>query len=586
MTTAIANPILIVLALVGLSYVVSGAALLVVRRAQTAGVLLSLAGAAGMAGAVLGGTGHPEPAWFALIACGGLLLPLTVTAYPVLRWQHPVDFVALATIAGCGVLGTLQWKNDAVGGAFGLTIGVALFSHTWWRLERSADQERRALMWMALVVGACSLVTGLASFASEASVASALSLALFALVGPALYVGVALPEIVDVRGLVVRVVVLGVAVVAYLTLFVTLASFLEVVADRPLKVGALGLVGALVAMTFQPLQVMLRGVIDEILFGSRPNPLGAASEVAGRIGDDPLLALRAIREALVLPYAALRVDGTDLAVSGTATTHTQSFVLEGSSGELVVGLRPGDLTFSSDDEHVLRLTAPLLAQTLRARALAADLQESRGQTIAAIEEERRRLRRDLHDGLGPRLSGIAFTSDAARNLIRTDPAAADALLRTLRAETVTAIEDIRRLVYAMRPPALDELGLVPALRQQAAGLQTLDGPLIVTVVAPDDLPELPAAVEVAAYRIVVEALANICRHTSSPTANACLDLVAEGLTIAVEDEGGRSGTDWTPGVGLASMRERATELGGTLTFGSADSGGRVEAVLPLGRSAR
>ncbi len=127
---------------------------------------------------------------------------------------------------------------------------------------------------------------------------------------------------------------------------------------------------------------------------------------------------------------------------------------------------------------------------------------------------------------------------------------------------------------------------MPALRQQAAGLQTLDGPLVVTVVAPDDLPELPAAVEVAAYRIVVEALANICRHTSSPTANACLDLVPAGLTIAVEDEGGGSGTDWTPGVGLASMRERATELGGTLTFGSADSGGRVEAVLPLGPSAR
>ena len=170
------------------------------------------------------------------------------------------------------------------------------------------------------------------------------------------------------RGLVVRAVVLAVAVVTYLALFVTLASFLEVVADRPLKVGALGLVGALVAITFQPLQVMLRGVVDELLFGSRPDPLGAASEVAGRIGDDPLLALRAIREALVLPYAALRVDGAEEVASGTATTHTRTFVLDGSSGELVVGLRPGDLTFSSDDEHVLRLTVPLLAQTLRARS--------------------------------------------------------------------------------------------------------------------------------------------------------------------------------------------------------------------------
>ena len=189
-----------------------------------------------------------------------------------------------------------------------------------------------------------------------------------------------------------------------------------------------------------------------------------------------------------------------------------------------MGLRPGDLTLSRDDEHVLALTAPLLAQTLRAQALAAEVRESRGQTVAALEEERRRLRRDLHDGLGPRLSGIAFTSDAARNLLRTDPTEAERLLRDLRAETVTAIEEIRQLVYAMRPPALDELGLVPALRQQASGLRRSDGtPLTVTLTAPADLPALPAAVEVAAYRIVMEALANVARHTSATSADVRIE---------------------------------------------------------------
>ena len=220
--------------------------------------------------------------------------------------------------------------------------------------------------------------------------------------------------------------------------------------------------------------MVLRGVVDQLLFGERPDPLGAASAVAGRIGDDPLIALRAIREALVVPYAAIVVDGVPLAVSGTETTHTRTLDLDG-AGELVVGLRPGDLSFSPGDDQVLRLTVPLLAQTLRARALAEDLLESRGQTIAAVEEERRRLRRELHDGLGPRLSGVAFTSDAARNLIRTDPAAAESMVAQLRADTVTAIEEIRRMVYAMRPPALDELGLVPALRQQAVGLRNRDG---------------------------------------------------------------------------------------------------------------
>ncbi len=135
--------------------------------------------------------------------------------------------------------------------------------------------------------------------------------------------------------------------------------------------------------------------------------------------------------------------------------------------QLEVGLRAGDLSLSAGDEHVLRLVGPLLAQTLRANRLAADLQVSREATVTALEEERRRLRRDLHDGLGPRLSGIAFTSDAARNSLRSDPDATDELLATLRAETGSAIDEIRRLVYAMRPPALDELGLVPAL--SAAG---------------------------------------------------------------------------------------------------------------------
>ena len=283
--------------------------------------------------------------------------------------------------------------------------------------------------------------------------------------------------------------------------------------------------------------MLLRGVVDQLLFGERPDPLGAASEVAGRIGADPVVALRAIREALVIPYAAVLVDGVPLASSGSETTHTRTLDLDG-AGELVVGLRPGDLSFSPGDEQVLRLTVPLLAQTLRARALAEDLIESRGQTIAAVAEERRRLRRELHDGLGPRLSGVAFTSDAARNLIRTDPAAAEAMVAQLRADTVIAIEEIRRMVYAMRPPALDELGLVPALRQQAVGLRNRDGdPVAVDVTAPEEFPDLPAAVEVAAYRIVTEALTNVARHSTSASASVRLDPAADGLHLEVTDRG-------------------------------------------------
>ena len=178
-------------------------------------------------------------------------------------------------------------------------------------------------------------------------------------------------------------------------------------------------------------EVMLRGVVDQLLFGDRPDALTAASSLADQIGDDPVLALAAIREALVLPYASLRVADETLATSGSEVTHTRVLPLRLGRdllGEVVVGLRPGDLSLSSADEDVLRIVAPLLAQTLRARALARDLKESRGAAITAIEDERRRLRRDIHDGLGPTLSGVAFSADAARNQIRSAPERAEELL--------------------------------------------------------------------------------------------------------------------------------------------------------------
>ena len=302
-------------------------------------------------------------------------------------------------------------------------------------------------------------------------------------------IGVRRSRVLDVRGLIVQVVVLLVVLIAYIALFVGTVAVLEMAGQPDPSIGVLALVGAVAATSFHPLRVMLRGAIDEILFGDRPDPLDAAARVVDRVGDDPVLALRAIREALVLPYASLTAGGVELASSGTAVTHVRRLALQlgdDEVGEIVVGLRPGDLTLSAGDERVLRIVAPLLAQTLRARTLAADLQTSRGQAIAAIEEERRRLRRDLHDGLGPTLSGIAFTADAARNTLRGQPDSADELLRGLRAEAVTAVGEIRRLVYDMRPPALDELGLVPALRQRAANIRTADGRTMrVSVEAPE-----------------------------------------------------------------------------------------------------
>lgn len=332
---------------------------------------------------------------------------------------------------------------------------------------------------------------------------------------------------------------------------------------------------------------MLRGVVDELLFGRRPDPLGAASQVAGHLGEDPRAALDTVRTALVLPYVALVAAGVEVAASGEPVAHVRSLPLStagDSDGELLVGLRPGDLDLTRDDRRVLGLVAPLLVQTLRARALVQEVQASREGTVTALEEEQRRVRRDLHDGLGPRLSGIAFTTDAARNLLRADPAAADALLAGLRAETVAAIKEVRDIAYGLRPPALDELGLVRAVRQQTTRLRTPDGhPFLVRVDAAA-LPVLTAAVEVAAYRIAVEALTNAARHGGGDGAETCLRVDGDHLLVEVRDQGS-STEPWPAGVGTASMRERATELGGSVAMHPSSSGGKVRALLPLGGAA-
>ena len=346
------------------------------------------------------------------------------------------------------------------------------------------------------------------------------------------------------------------------------------------SVGSLAVIGAVCAAGFGPLARLLRGAVDRMLFGDRDAPIAAASRVGRQLADDPVPALRALRSSLALPYAALERDGQVVAASGTVPDTVRRLALragERTAGQLVVGLRTGTSSLDTTDETTLAIVAPALAQTLLAGELARQLQDSRAELITAVEDERRRLRRDLHDGLGPTLTGVAFAADAARNVLGTDPARAADLVTGLRRDVGDAIAEIRRLVDGLRPPAVDELGLVGALTQQATRMHGADGrPLAVRVDVAEPLPALPAAVEVAAYRIVTEALTNVARHAGGRDAVVALDPEGDRLRIMVSD-GGAATAEWVPGVGLTSMRERAEQLGGTFRAGA----GSVEVVLPL-----
>jgi signal transduction histidine kinase len=235
-------------------------------------------------------------------------------------------------------------------------------------------------------------------------------------------------------------------------------------------------------------------------------------------------------------------------------------------GYLVVSPRsPGEI-LNRADQRILENIARQVSAAVHEAHLADALQDSRQRLVTAREEERRRLRRDLHDGLGPALATLTLQADAARHLIHTDPHKSEQLMSEVIAGTQEAIADIRRVIYALRPPSLDDLGLICALTEQAR--QYAQKGLHVAVDAPENLPPLPAAVEVAIYRIVQEALTNVVRHAEARTCTVRLQING-GLELDISDDGQGFAAERQAGVGLYSMHERVAELGGSCEIQSA-----------------
>jgi signal transduction histidine kinase len=352
----------------------------------------------------------------------------------------------------------------------------------------------------------------------------------------------------------------------------------------------------LVAVLFEPVRRRLQRGVNRLLYGERDEPyvvlsrLGQRLEASLEAGTVVATIVGTIREALRLPYVALALSGgaepAVTAASGqpVAATLRLPLLYQGELvGQLLLAPRAPGETFSLTEQRLLADLARHAGTAVHALRLTADLQRSRERLVSALEEERRRLRRDLHDGLGPRLASQAFKLEAARDAVIARPERAIELLEDMVNKTQSMIAELRQLVYGLRPPALDELGLEAALREHA--LQTAANGLHVSVLAPaEGLPPLPAAVEVAAYRIAQEALNNVLRHAGARVCTIRLALAGDGagLRLEVDDDGVGLPAQAHLGVGLNSMRERAGELGGTCQVAARPEGGtHLSAWLPL-----
>ena len=499
---------------------------------------------------------------------------------------------------------TLPLPDAVVDAAIGLVVvsslgGVVVaMAAVVVRYRRSRELERDRMRWLLWSVVAMGALIAL-SLALEIPHGGDIEIFLI-MVLPSLAMTIAVvdPELVSIERLLARTLVYAIlAVVILLADLLVLAALTGVIDDRLGQRQVVLVVLLVSVLLYGPLrQRLIRGV-QRVMLGARTDPFDVVAGLATTLestdeGPEQLAVVAsAVADAFRVRYVAVEVERGSgerlVATHGTAPeqTRTLPIVYRGADvGRIILPARGVRSRLSRRDDQLLSDLVRQAAIAARTSELATELQASRERLVTAREEERRRIRRDLHDGLGPALSGVVFRLESARLLVERDPATAIDQIAQTSGEIQAVVADVRRLVHDLRPPALDDLGLVGAIGQLAAGLAR-GGPVI--EVESGGIEALPAAVEVAVYRIVAEALTNVVRHATARSVQVRLCRTSDAISVEVADDGVGISSQTSAGVGLRSMRERAAELGGRLEVSCPESGGTlVRACLPLSATPR
>ncbi|MGH3369102.1 MAG: sensor histidine kinase, partial [Nocardioidaceae bacterium] len=462
------------------------------------------------------------------------------------------------------------------------------------RYRRSGGDERRQLRLVAVPLAVIPVSTAVAIVVPHSNALLYVGQA-GGLLGTSVAIGVTILRyrLYDLGAFVRRTAAYAGLSVTVIAAVVLMASLVGVVLSRggvvPAVAGA-----AVVALALGPARTRVQRGIDRLLFGRRRDPFGVLTEIGARLATnrDPKSALADIADAVAvslrLPYVAFEVDaagmeGVAVAVGAAAGRETRIPLVHEhqAMGHLVVGHRSPDEDLTDAERTLLGDLGRQAAALVQSMTVALGLQQARTRLVDSREEERRRLRRELHDGVGPTLAAATLELDALRDLVVQDPAAAGELVDKLKDQVPLLIDDVRRVAHDLRPPAIDELGVVAAVREYIAAIAATPGAPTVDFTAPAQLPPLPAAVEVAVHRITSEALTNVVRHARATTCRVDL-AVDRGVDLRIVDDGIGLPDVPSVGVGLVSMRERATELGGTLTVHRTEpSGTTVRASIPV-----
>jgi len=577
-------------------------------------------------------TGTPPPALGLLLLAGGagwlatyavlpsfLMLLFPSGRLPSPGWRRLLWVIGAAGLASLLVSAFLPGESGivSVDNPFGVTgtLGQALQTvdliailvlflcallsalSLVWRSRHASGVERQQIKWFAyaavLFGGGMLVISGFLGQDLPGIWDAIFETAMLNALYVALGIAILRYRLFDIDVLINRTLVYGALTAAIVGLYVVtvggLGTLLKV--EGNLLISLLG--AGLIAVLFAPLRDRLQRGVNRLMYGERDDPYTVLARLGERLESTltvdaalPVI-VETIAGALRLPYTAIMIkqaDGSMKTVAQHGTPPPASIMLPLSYqqevvGQLVLAPRSPGESFTAADRRLLDDLARQVGVVVHAVRLTTALQHSRERLVMAREEERRRLRRDLHDGVGPQLAALTLRLEAARNRLDGNAEMSD-LLRDLAEQVRVIVGDIRRSVYGLRPPSLDELGLVAAVEEVAA--QYGQSGLGVTVEAETDLPAFPAAVEVAIFRIVQEALTNVARHANARhcTVRLSLDGNADTVRLEVEDDGRGIGRGPSTGVGLASMRERAEELGGRFAVGASESGTIVTVILP------
>jgi signal transduction histidine kinase len=529
-------------------------------------------------------TGRPPSrlwSWHVRLSLTGILL-MTVAA-------ATVDEVTNEPVAGSGLPWDAPqwWAWAIVGGGSGLLIGAlgVVVIGTLVRVVRARAPERQQLLWLVCVVGV--MMATLLLPATERPFMLA-----FACIPLAVLVGVLRYRLLGIEVVLRRTLLYApLAVLVALTIGAMTAGLARVVPEGPLPLlGA----SAVVAILVIPVAGRLRLLVDRLVLGRRADPLDVVDQVGAEMtsaSEDPVASmLKAVSAAVGTTHAAVHAaEGRELArVGDPCTTGMFDVPLRHGGavlGVLSVGPRRGEARVSVADARLVRALAPHLAVVVSSGQLTEELAQQRTRVAAAALVERDRLRRDLHDGLGPSLSGIALGLEAAGAALERDPARVAALLERTRGEADAAVREIRRVLDGLRPAALDRGSLEGALREAAEHLG-MGGPGKPSIdLHVEGSTSLPPQVEECAFRIVAEAMTNVARHSGADHCDVRVSTVDRTLQIGVVDDGSGLAGSGSTGHGLDSMRRRAADAGGRLTIAGLDPRGTaVTASLPIGTS--